>query len=277
MQLFVNNANTRSLLHDFLDPKQRPMALLESVIGFFADRNVEDKYLIKEYKVIYSILVFYILFVKWIGPALMKNYKSMDLRYTIRVYNFGQVIFNAIILIQLVTFGARIWPHRCQILYNPNYPVFFRDASRIIWHIFLIKLSDLLDTVFFVLRKKNRQITILHVFHHAGMVLLFHTGISTINIGYYILVCICINTFIHSIMYFYYFLAAFGPEMQKYLWWKRYLTQMQIFQFIVVLVYMTWAFITGCEQMAPFELSIYIFTLLILLLFVNFYFKSFRK
>lgn len=35
---------------------------------------------------------------------------------------------------------------------------------------FLLKLIDLLDTVFFVLRKKTNQITFLHKYHHAGMV-----------------------------------------------------------------------------------------------------------
>jgi hypothetical protein len=34
-----------------------------------------------------------------------------------------------------------------------------------------------------------------------------------------------LNTFVHIIMYTYYMLAAMGPEMQKYLWWKKYLTQ----------------------------------------------------
>lgn len=37
-----------------------------------------------------------------------------------------------------------------------------------------------------------------------------------------------VNSFIHVLMYVYYGLAAMGPHMQKYLWWKRYLTIMQI-------------------------------------------------
>src|SRR6185437_2136515 len=45
------------------------------------------------------------------------------------------------------------------------------------------------------------------------------------------------NTFIHFVMYSYYFLAAFGPEIQKYLWWKRYITQMQLAQFIILGIY----------------------------------------
>lgn len=34
---------------------------------------------------------------------------------------------------------------------------------------FLAKISELLDTVFFVLRKKDRQITFLHLYHHTVM------------------------------------------------------------------------------------------------------------
>ena len=37
-----------------------------------------------------------------------------------------------------------------------------------------------------------------------------------------------INSFVHIIMYSYYMLAAFGPTVQKYLWWKKYLTLLQM-------------------------------------------------
>lgn len=37
-----------------------------------------------------------------------------------------------------------------------------------------------------------------------------------------------INSLVHVAMYLYYGLAAFGPSMSKYLWWKRYLTSLQL-------------------------------------------------
>ena len=37
-----------------------------------------------------------------------------------------------------------------------------------------------------------------------------------------------VNSFIHTLMYTYYALAALGPKMQKYLWWKRYMTKLQL-------------------------------------------------
>lgn len=35
----------------------------------------------------------------------------------------------------------------------------------------ILKIVDLMDTVFFVLRKKNNQVTFLHTYHHSLMVL----------------------------------------------------------------------------------------------------------
>lgn len=36
-----------------------------------------------------------------------------------------------------------------------------------------------------------------------------------------------VNTFVHTIMYAYYFLATF-PGLKKYLWWKQHLTKLQL-------------------------------------------------
>jgi len=42
-----------------------------------------------------------------------------------------------------------------------------------------------------------------------------------------------INTGIHTLMYGYYALAALGPRVRPYLRWKRYLTVLQIAQFVI--------------------------------------------
>lgn len=37
-----------------------------------------------------------------------------------------------------------------------------------------------------------------------------------------------LNSFVHVVMYGYYLLAALGPRVQKYLWWKKYITKLQL-------------------------------------------------
>lgn len=81
--------------------------------------------------------------------------------------------------------------------------------------------------IFFVLRKKNSHISTLHVIHHGVMPMSVWFGVkflpggSSTFFGF-------LNTFVHIIMYSYYFFAALGPQYQKYLWWKKYLTALQM-------------------------------------------------
>jgi len=51
-------------------------------------------------------------------------------------------------------------------------------------------------------------------------------------------------------MYSYYMLAAIGPQMQKYLWWKKYLTVLQMVQkyyYYYVNIYSCGSQITTCS------------------------------
>jgi elongation of very long chain fatty acids protein 7 len=96
-----------------------------------------------------------------------------------------------------------------------------------IWWYFAAKVTELLDTIFFVLRKKNSQVTFLHVYHHSIMMFgtwatLKYVPTQTLNfIG-------MLNSLVHVVMYTYYGLAAYGPRFEKYLRWKKYITKMQL-------------------------------------------------
>ena len=39
--------------------------------------------------------------------------------------------------------------------------------------------------------------------------------------GGHTIFCGFLNMGVHIVMYFYYFMSAMGPSVQKYLWWKR--------------------------------------------------------
>ena len=40
-----------------------------------------------------------------------------------------------------------------------------------------------------------------------------------------------LNAGVHTVMYLYYFLATFGPEIQKYLWWKKWVAQDRVWEY----------------------------------------------
>lgn len=76
-------------------------------------------------------------------------------------------------------------------------------------------------------------------------------------------------------MYFYYLIAALGSSFKKYLWWKKYLTLLQITQFLIVIAYTTVALWLACG-FNKFVCYMIIFEAMFnLVLFVNFYVKTY--
>lgn len=105
------------------------------------------------------------------------------------------------------------------------------------WWYWMSKFADLLDTFFYVLRKKNDNITFLHLYHHISVPVFGYMLIKINPMLPATHLFIIINTFIHCCMYSYYALAAIGPGIRKYLWWKRYITVMQLSQFLFGVFY----------------------------------------
>lgn len=113
---------------------------------------------------------------------------------------------------------------------------------------YLSKLTEFADTIFFVLKKKKSQQTWLHLYHHsltpleAWILVKFLSGEFDSDAGPAInwnwkSILIAggnatfpniLNNFVHVCMYFYYMMSAMGPQYQKYLWWKKYMTELQI-------------------------------------------------
>lgn len=86
-----------------------------------------------------------------------------------------------------------------------------------------------------------------------------------------------INTFIHIVMYLYYLLAALGPQIQPYLWWKKYLTTMQMIQFIMVMIHAFQLLFIDCNYPKTFVWWIGMHAVMFYFLFRNFYNETYRK
>ena len=60
---------------------------------------------------------------------------------------------------------------------------FFLQIAAALWWYFISKGIEYLDTVFFILRKKNNQVSFLHVYHHCTMFTLWWIGIKWVPGG----------------------------------------------------------------------------------------------
>ncbi|GLB36153.1 putative very-long-chain 3-oxoacyl-CoA synthase [Lyophyllum shimeji] len=161
------------------------------------------------------------------------------------------------------------WTPRMEFYYMVNY---------------YFKYLELLDTVFLALKKKPLQF--LHVFHHSATALLCYSQLNgRTSISWAVIV---LNLAVHVVMYYYYYATAGGARI----WWKKYLTTMQITQFVIDLglVYFgtyshmavayfseTLPYIDNCageEGAAIFGCAL---LTSYLVLFINFYFQTYKK
>eukprot|EP00871_Galdieria_phlegrea_P001169 jgi/Galph1/2052/GphlegSOOS_G712.1 len=102
------------------------------------------------------------------------------------------------------------------------------------WLNYLFKYVELLDTFLLVARKK--PVTFLHEYHHAAT--LFLCWIQQREYSTVQWAPILLNLGVHVLMYYYFAMTA----LKKEIWWKRYLTTIQIIQFVVDLVVCTYAY-----------------------------------
>ncbi|KAH6935252.1 hypothetical protein HPB50_004821 [Hyalomma asiaticum] len=182
----------------------------------------------------------YVYFVKVAGPRWMSRRKPFDLKTCILVYNLSATLLSAFFVCRFVKLAY--WDLGYTFLQDVDMgdsPA-HREIRRLSWWFYVFKLSELADTVFFVLRKKNRQISALHVVHHVVVVwnLWLDVTYGAQSHGMFIM---CLNTFVHVFMYTYYFFAALGPAYKRLLWWKKYMTMMQISQFVLLFAHACWS------------------------------------
>lgn len=115
------------------------------------------------------ILIVYLFLVTFGLKRYMKNRPAYNLKKFIFVYNSYQVIYCTY-LIRLILQNNpvfwKIWTCYSNIeSYDPE--------EYFLWSVqYWGRMVDLIETVVFVLRKKDRQVSFLHLFHHCNTTLM---------------------------------------------------------------------------------------------------------
>ncbi|KAK8777309.1 hypothetical protein V5799_029345 [Amblyomma americanum] len=206
----------------------------------------------------------------------MKDREPFRVDGLVRAYNLIMVLLNAKLTYNLLSSmylpggSYSLWCQGISGLMDDGLIEIYKTG----WIYVVMRYADFLDTVFFVLRKKFNQITHLHVIHHV---------LVALNVWFWVLFApegqvafsLALNSFVHVVMYSYYLLANMGPTVRKYLWWKKYLTTFQIVQFVIICVHMSIPLFVDCGFPRYLIYMGVAQTMLVLVLFLNFYNKSY--
>lgn len=195
----------------------------------------------------------------------MNNYKNgFNLNIFLYFYNSFQIVFNGYIvygLYDIVNQGIINIPYSNKI-------------EKFVYLHYISKYIDYLDTLFIILRKKNNQLSFLHIYHHStvsiiwGFLLYMGHGNGTASFG-----CL-VNSLIHVIMYSHYLITSCGINNP----FKKYITQMQLAQFIILFIHSI-IIISNFEKIYPIKYAYieFIYQIQMILLFTNFYKNNYNN
>ncbi|XP_034946044.1 elongation of very long chain fatty acids protein 7-like isoform X2 [Chelonus insularis] len=221
-----------------------------------------------------AIVGFYLYFIYTLGPRLMANRQPFNLDRILQIYNVIQIILSGYLVYQALHLAwLGNYSFICEPVDYSNNPRAIQIA-RTVWVYFIVKLIDLLDTVFFVLRKKQNQVSFLHVYHHTGMVLGAWGGVKYLAGGHVTFLGL-INSFVHVIMYSHYLVTSFKISRP---WWKKYITQLQLLQFFLLLIHFSQLLWTKNCGFPTWPAAIFIpQNLFMTILFADFYYKTYLQ
>jgi len=187
----------------------------------------------------YGTVILYLLTLLGIKVWIKARGKPFDLRKLVACYNIVLSVVSAILFTCLTRVLLHEYSHRG---FNDLFCDVHQRNPRVgplvaCYYVnYTLKYVELIDTIFLVLREKKTPF--IHVYHHAATLLLCWTQLQVETCMQWVI--IVMNLFVHILLYAYYALH----ELHYDIWWKRYLTSLQIIQFLIALVASVGALLT---------------------------------
>ncbi|XP_060852507.1 elongation of very long chain fatty acids protein 4-like [Rhopalosiphum padi] len=267
-----------SILDYIIQTKDSLKEFVQSEVKY--DEEIDSWLFVNQPWPVFGIIIVYLLFVIKIGPKMMENRQPYNITKVILVFNFVQFSYNGLLCLWIILIPGipkYIFTHLCHITKDTQHERYLiKCLHTVSWFYFMSKIIDLLDTVFFVLRKKQSHVSFLHVYHHTKMVIScwVHLRFFKSEQAAY---GAWLNSSVHIAMYGYYFLAALGPYMQKYLWWKVYVTRLQIAQLFIAVGYIIFLYKYDCTMPKALAFTVIIDIIAFIYLFMDFYKSAYKE
>ncbi|XP_074036572.1 very long chain fatty acid elongase AAEL008004 [Leptinotarsa decemlineata] len=272
-EIFINLAKSNNT--DVSEIVKVVVDRYQTVIDKISDPRTADWPLMQSPVPTLMMVLGYLYVIIFLGPRMMENRKPFKLREVLIIYNGAQVLYSLFMLYEHLMSGW-FWDYsyKCQPVDYSHNSKALRMAN-LCWWYYISKLTEFADTLFFVLRKKDSQVSFLHLYHHSltpvetwCLVKFLAGGHGTFSN--------LINNLVHVIMYSYYMIAAMGPEYQKYLWWKKYLTTIQLLQFTLVFIHSAQLLWLDCGYPKLIGGFLLLHSTIFFGLFTHFYYQTYK-
>jgi len=228
--------------------------------------------------------VLFIVFAYWflvrvLLPKMMNNRAPFELRAAMLLHNSFLIGINGVgvfICLYITKFMYLTWT--CTKSDFKDVPDWQYEVNVYLGYFyFLSKIVDFSDTFFFVLRKRYNQASFLHVFHHGMMPFAAYLGLKFAP-DFYSGFLPLLNSAVHAVMYSYYALACAGKDLYPYIWWKKYMTQIQMTQFVMICCHAIHSIVNRkCEWPLIFGILEAFQSIFFFFLFYGFYRASFHR
>lgn len=152
------------------------------------------------------------------------------------------------------------------------------ELAHYIYVFYMSKYIEFIDTIIMLLKRNVRQITVLHVYHHVSIAFIWWM-IAHHAPGGDAYFSAAMNSAVHVFMYLYYLLSALlrndEKKRRKYLFWGRYLTQLQMIQFTFNMIQAYYCMKINALYPQFLCKILFYYMISLLLLFINFYMRKY--
>jgi elongation of very long chain fatty acids protein 4 len=207
--------------------------------------------------------------VKYMGKPGRRNFKN-ELKPLVVVYNLLLVCLSLYMFVEIYREATQLdmgWV--CNAIdYTPK----STGLLRLMWLYYISKVIEFNDTFLYILCGKINQVTVLHVWHHSFMWLVWWVGVKWAG-GGDSWFSSWVNCGVHVIMYLYYAASAGGVRVPGVV--KQMITQLQLLQFFIVMGHCVWALFLDCPYPHWMYQSLIAFLMSLVVLFLNFYINTY--
>jgi len=208
----------------------------------------------------------------------MEDRNRFDLKWVVLIHNSILSILSLTMMLGMLyevanRFISDHYQIKC-LLCDPDKKLAIGRQIGWFYIFFLSKYYEFFDTIIICLKK--RPIIFLHVYHHCiTLVLVFVMLENEVAVQW---IAMTANCLVHVPMYFYYAISSIGFDA----WWKKYITMLQITQFVADLTANSIGFLYYFQgYQCSGSLSSWIFgqTILVsfLILFILFFKSNYKK